>query len=137
MKRDAELYAGGGWAAEESSRSAGLLGITREARSQGAAKALLEAITTRIEETRTRLLTRHSRHSTGQINSPYTVMETLESSRVCRLCGKQSGISINIFDKNENHVKKINAILPIMVRVISLFSLLHSYRFVRNFTCTV
>ncbi|XP_053997243.1 uncharacterized protein LOC128886399 isoform X1 [Hylaeus anthracinus] len=41
-------------------------------------------------------------------------METLESSRVCRLCGKQSGISINIFDKNENHVKKINAVLPIM-----------------------
>lgn len=47
-------------------------------------------------------------------------METLESSRVCRLCGKQSGISINIFDKNENHVKKINAILPIMVCHITL-----------------
>nr|XP_033187335.1 uncharacterized protein LOC117155463 isoform X1 [Bombus vancouverensis nearcticus] len=47
-------------------------------------------------------------------------METLESSRVCRLCGKQSGISINIFDKNENHVKKINAILPIMVHEMDL-----------------
>ncbi|XP_076241719.1 uncharacterized protein LOC143183848 [Calliopsis andreniformis] len=47
-------------------------------------------------------------------------METLESSRVCRLCGKQSGISINIFDKNENHVKKINAVLPIMVHEMDL-----------------
>ncbi|CAL7941347.1 unnamed protein product [Xylocopa violacea] len=47
-------------------------------------------------------------------------METLESSRVCRLCGKQSGISINIFDKNENHTKKINAILPIMVHEMDL-----------------
>ncbi|OAD54271.1 hypothetical protein WN48_08104 [Eufriesea mexicana] len=47
-------------------------------------------------------------------------METLESSRVCRLCGKQSGISINIFDKNENHVKKINAILPVMVHEMDL-----------------
>lgn len=47
-------------------------------------------------------------------------METLESSRVCRLCGKQSGISINIFDKNESHVKKINAILPVMVCHITL-----------------
>lgn len=47
-------------------------------------------------------------------------METLESSRVCRLCGKQSGISINIFDKNESHVRKINAILPIMVHEMDL-----------------
>nr|XP_003702930.1 PREDICTED: uncharacterized protein LOC100878370 [Megachile rotundata] len=47
-------------------------------------------------------------------------METLESSRVCRLCGKQSGISINIFDKNESHVKKINAILPVMVHEMDL-----------------
>ncbi|XP_076757131.1 uncharacterized protein LOC143427110 [Xylocopa sonorina] len=47
-------------------------------------------------------------------------METLESSRVCRLCGKQSGISINIFDENENHTKKINAILPIMVHEMDL-----------------
>ncbi|XP_031832632.1 uncharacterized protein LOC116426981 [Nomia melanderi] len=47
-------------------------------------------------------------------------METLESSRVCRLCGKQSGISINIFDKNENHVRKINAVLPIMVHEMDL-----------------
>lgn len=43
-------------------------------------------------------------------------METLESSRVCRLCGQHSGISINIFDESENHVRKINAVLPIMVR---------------------
>lgn len=43
-------------------------------------------------------------------------METLESSRVCRLCGQQSGISINIFDESESHVRKINAVLPIMVR---------------------
>lgn len=42
-------------------------------------------------------------------------METLESSRVCRLCGQHSGISINIFDENENHIRKINAVLPIMV----------------------
>ncbi|KMQ92956.1 hypothetical protein RF55_6996, partial [Lasius niger] len=41
-------------------------------------------------------------------------METLESSRVCRLCGQHSGISINIFDESENHVRKINAVLPIM-----------------------
>ncbi|XP_078035057.1 uncharacterized protein LOC144469048 [Augochlora pura] len=47
-------------------------------------------------------------------------METLESSRVCRLCGKHSGISIDIFDKNENHVKKINAVLPIMVHEMDL-----------------
>lgn len=47
-------------------------------------------------------------------------METLESSRVCRLCGKHSGISIYIFDKNENHVKKINAVLPIMVHEMDL-----------------
>ena len=48
-------------------------------------------------------------------------METLESSRVCRLCGKLSGcISINIFDKNESHVKKINAVLPIMVHEMDL-----------------
>ena len=47
-------------------------------------------------------------------------METLESSRICRLCGKQSGISINIFDKNESHVKKINAILPVMVHEMDL-----------------
>lgn len=44
-------------------------------------------------------------------------METLEKSRVCRLCGKHSGISIDIFDKNDNHFKKINAILPILVSV--------------------
>lgn len=51
-------------------------------------------------------------------------METLESSRVCRLCGQHSGISINIFDKSENHLRKINAVLPIMVRhVFFLFSL--------------
>jgi len=43
-------------------------------------------------------------------------METLESSRMCRLCGQNSGISINIFDESENHVRKINAVLPIMVR---------------------
>lgn len=49
-------------------------------------------------------------------------METLESSRVCRLCGKQSGISINIFDKNESHVKKINAVLPIVVRHMCFFT---------------
>ncbi|XP_066597200.1 homeobox-like protein HDP1 [Prorops nasuta] len=47
-------------------------------------------------------------------------METLETSRVCRLCGKQSGISINIFDKNENHVKKINVMLPIVVHEMDL-----------------
>ncbi|XP_033336211.2 uncharacterized protein LOC117226199 [Megalopta genalis] len=47
-------------------------------------------------------------------------METLESSRVCRLCGKHSGISIDIFDKNENHLKKINAVLPIMVHEMDL-----------------
>ncbi|XP_032687627.1 uncharacterized protein LOC116851874 [Odontomachus brunneus] len=47
-------------------------------------------------------------------------METLESSRVCRLCGQQSGISINIFDENENHVRKINAMLPIMVHEMDL-----------------
>lgn len=35
---------------------------------------------------------------------------------MCRLCGQQSGICINIFDKNENHVKKISAVLPILVR---------------------
>ncbi|XP_043252102.1 uncharacterized protein LOC122397188 [Colletes gigas] len=55
-------------------------------------------------------------------------METLESSRVCRLCGKQSGISINIFDKNENHVKKINAILPIMVHEMDLLPKHMCYR---------
>lgn len=43
-------------------------------------------------------------------------METLESSGVCRLCGQHSAISINIFDESENHVRKINAVLPIMVR---------------------
>lgn len=48
-------------------------------------------------------------------------METLESSRMCRLCGQQSGISINIFDENENHVRKINAMLPIMVCYFHLF----------------
>ncbi|XP_012253302.2 uncharacterized protein LOC105684495 [Athalia rosae] len=42
-------------------------------------------------------------------------METLESSRVCRLCGQLSTICLNIFDKNESHVKKINSVLPIMV----------------------
>ncbi|EFN62858.1 hypothetical protein EAG_08952 [Camponotus floridanus] len=47
-------------------------------------------------------------------------METLESSRMCRLCGQQSGISINIFDESENHVKKINAVLPIMVHEMDL-----------------
>ncbi|XP_070166334.1 uncharacterized protein [Polyergus mexicanus] len=47
-------------------------------------------------------------------------METLESSRVCRLCGQQSGISINIFDESENHVRKINAVLPIMVHEMDL-----------------
>lgn len=34
---------------------------------------------------------------------------------MCRLCGQHSGISINIFDENENHIRKINAVLPIMV----------------------
>lgn len=47
-------------------------------------------------------------------------METLESSRVCRLCGQHSGISINIFDETENHVRKINAVLPIMVHEMDL-----------------
>ncbi|XP_033215617.1 uncharacterized protein LOC117172007 [Belonocnema kinseyi] len=47
-------------------------------------------------------------------------METLEKSRVCRLCGKHSGISIDIFDKNESHVKKINAILPVLVHEMDL-----------------
>lgn len=47
-------------------------------------------------------------------------METLESSCVCRLCGQQSGISINIFDESENHVRKINAVLPIMVHEMDL-----------------
>lgn len=47
-------------------------------------------------------------------------METLESSRVCRLCGQQSGISINIFDESESHVRKINAVLPIMVHEMDL-----------------
>ncbi|KAL0107149.1 hypothetical protein PUN28_015577 [Cardiocondyla obscurior] len=47
-------------------------------------------------------------------------METLESSRVCRLCGQHSGISINIFDENENHVRKITAVLPIMVHEMDL-----------------
>lgn len=47
-------------------------------------------------------------------------METLESSRVCRLCGKHSGILIDIFDKNEAHEKKVNAILPIMVHEMDL-----------------
>ncbi|KYM98618.1 PREDICTED: uncharacterized protein LOC108777453 [Cyphomyrmex costatus] len=47
-------------------------------------------------------------------------METLESSRVCRLCGQHSGISINIFDTSENHVRKINAVLPIMVHEMDL-----------------
>ncbi|KAL6261867.1 hypothetical protein P5V15_006953 [Pogonomyrmex californicus] len=47
-------------------------------------------------------------------------METLESSRVCRLCGQHSGISINIFDKSENHLRKINAVLPIMVHEMDL-----------------
>ncbi|XP_012220929.1 uncharacterized protein [Linepithema humile] len=47
-------------------------------------------------------------------------METLESSRVCRLCGQHSGISINIFDENENHIRKINAVLPIMVHEMDL-----------------
>ncbi|XP_029175916.1 uncharacterized protein LOC114944257 [Nylanderia fulva] len=47
-------------------------------------------------------------------------METLESSCVCRLCGQHSGISINIFDESENHVRKINAVLPIMVHELDL-----------------
>ncbi|XP_058794235.1 uncharacterized protein PF3D7_0207100-like [Phymastichus coffea] len=47
-------------------------------------------------------------------------METLEKSRMCRLCGKQSGISVDIFDKNESHVRKINAILPILVHEMDL-----------------
>ncbi|XP_043470655.1 uncharacterized protein DDB_G0287625-like [Leptopilina heterotoma] len=47
-------------------------------------------------------------------------METLEKSRVCRLCGKHSGISIDIFDKNDNHFKKINSILPISVHEMDL-----------------
>ncbi|KYM84096.1 hypothetical protein ALC53_05473 [Atta colombica] len=47
-------------------------------------------------------------------------METLESSRVCRLCGQHSGISINIFDETENHIRKINAVLPIMVHEMDL-----------------
>ncbi|XP_046753265.1 uncharacterized protein LOC124416349 [Diprion similis] len=47
-------------------------------------------------------------------------METLESSRVCRLCGQHSGICINIFDKTENHVKKINAVLPILVHEMDM-----------------
>lgn len=47
-------------------------------------------------------------------------METLESSRVCRLCGQHSGIAINIFDETENHVRKINAVLPIMVHEMDL-----------------
>lgn len=41
---------------------------------------------------------------------------------MCRLCGQQSGISINIFDESENHVRKINAVLPIMVRWSCSFS---------------
>ncbi|KAJ8687349.1 hypothetical protein QAD02_023143 [Eretmocerus hayati] len=47
-------------------------------------------------------------------------METLEESRMCRLCGKNSGISIDIFDKKESHVRKINAILPILVHELDL-----------------
>lgn len=47
-------------------------------------------------------------------------METLEASRVCRLCGNKSGISINIFDEKESHVRKINAVLPIMVHEMDL-----------------
>lgn len=47
-------------------------------------------------------------------------METLEASHACRLCGNKSGISINIFDKKKNHIRKINAVLPIMVRAVFL-----------------
>ncbi|XP_008216966.1 putative leucine-rich repeat-containing protein DDB_G0290503 [Nasonia vitripennis] len=47
-------------------------------------------------------------------------METLEKSRNCRLCGKNSGIAVDIFDKNESHVRKINAILPILVHEMDL-----------------
>lgn len=39
---------------------------------------------------------------------------------MCRLCGNKSGISINIFDKKESHVRKINAVLPIMVHEMDL-----------------
>ncbi|KAL2742808.1 bromodomain-containing protein -like isoform X1 [Vespula maculifrons] len=47
-------------------------------------------------------------------------METLEASHACRLCGNKSGISINIFDKKKNHLRKINAVLPIMVHEMDL-----------------
>ncbi|XP_035720141.1 bromodomain-containing protein DDB_G0280777-like isoform X1 [Vespa mandarinia] len=47
-------------------------------------------------------------------------METLEASHACRLCGNKSGISINIFDKKKNHIRKINAVLPIMVHEMDL-----------------
>ena len=85
---------------------------------------------------RTRLYAGIAVAQRSQINSLYTVMETLESSRVCRLCGKLSGcISINIFDKNESHVKKINAVLPIMVRHICIFSS-HTILSLRRFPTT-
>lgn len=57
-------------------------------------------------------------------------METLEASHACRLCGNKSGISINIFDKKKNHIRKINAVLPIMVRAVFLAAdavILYSY----------
>lgn len=64
-------------------------------------------------------------------------METLESSYVCRLCGQQSGISINIFDKNENHIRKINTMLPIMVCYVLSFSLCFSFSLCRSFARTL
>ncbi|XP_011503778.1 PREDICTED: uncharacterized protein PFB0765w-like [Ceratosolen solmsi marchali] len=47
-------------------------------------------------------------------------METLEKSNMCRLCGKHLGVAIDIFDKTEDHMRKINAILPILVHEMDL-----------------
>ena len=51
-------------------------------------------------------------------------METLEGSRMCRLCGKQVEMANDIFDKRVNHVKKINSVLPILVG-LSIIRLFH------------
>lgn len=34
---------------------------------------------------------------------------------LCRLCGSEEGIKVNIFEKGEDHENKINEILPITV----------------------
>ncbi|KAI4499299.1 hypothetical protein M0802_005559 [Mischocyttarus mexicanus] len=53
-------------------------------------------------------------------------MDTLEKSHACRLCGYNSDDNLNIFDVEKNHIKKIHALLPIMI---------HEYDFLSKVIC--